>query len=212
MIRRTPTSHKSIPPLMHDYLPNTSTLTGLTEDRIRFLEQQFGKNLFKDGSRTGFLYTIWEIIKEPMFIMLVIACSIYFILGERSEGILMGVAILFVTGISLFQEVKSSHALEALKQLTEPRVKVIRDETEKTILSEDLVPGDLIKLEEGNRIPADAVVVRANDMTVNEAILTGESIPVEKDIGENRNRLYQGTNINSGMCYATVTATGNNTK
>ena len=197
---------------MHDYLPNTSTLTGLTEDRIRFLEQQFGKNLFKDGSRTGFLYTIWEIIKEPMFIMLVIACSIYFILGERSEGILMGVAILFVTGISLFQEVKSSHALEALKQLTEPRVKVIRDETEKTILSEDLVPGDLIKLEEGNRIPADAVVVRANDMTVNEAILTGESIPVEKDIGENRNRLYQGTNINSGMCYATVTATGNNTK
>ena len=197
---------------MHEYLSNSSTFTGLTDARIRVLKQQFGKNLFKDSSRTGFFHTIWEIIKEPMFIMLVVACSIYFILGERSEGILMGVAILFVTGISLFQEVKSSHALQALKQLTEPRVKVIRDDTEKIILSEDLVPGDLMKLEEGNRIPADAVVVRANDMTVNESILTGESIPVEKDADENHDQIYQGTNINSGMCYATVTATGNNTR
>ncbi len=197
---------------MQEYLSDTSPFTGLNEARISILQQQFGKNLFKDGSRTCLLQTIWEIIKEPMFIMLVVACSIYFILGERSEGILMGVAILFVTGISLYQEVRSSHALQALKQLTEPRVKVIREDTEKIILSEDLVPGDLMKLEEGNRIPADAVVVRANDMTVNEAILTGESIPVEKDTNENRDQLYQGTNINSGMCYATVTATGNNTR
>jgi Ca2+-transporting ATPase len=197
---------------MNEHLPGTSIFTGLTEARIRILQQQFGKNLFKDESRTGLLQPIWEIIKEPMFIMLVVACSIYFILGERSEGILMGVAILFVTGISLYQEVKSSHALQALKLLTEPRVKVIRDDMEKIILSEDLVPGDLMKLEEGNRIPADAMVMRANDMTVNEAILTGESIPVEKDTGENHDQLYQGTNINSGMCYATVTAIGNNTR
>ena len=147
-----------------------------------------------------------------MFIMLVIACSIYFILGETPEGILMGVAIVFVTGISLYQEVKSTRALQALKQYTEPKIMVIRDGGEKIILSEDLLPGDVMKLEEGNRVPADGVIVQANDLTVNEAILTGESIPVEKNQAGQENQLFQGTTINSGMCYVTVTATGNHTR
>ncbi len=197
---------------MQDNLSYSGNLTGLSETEIRKLIPQFGKNLFNDGSGGGFLHTLWNIVREPMFIMLFIACSIYFILGEVSEGVLMGVAIFFVAGISFYQEVKSTKALQALKQFTEPRIVVIRDGREQIIFSEDLLPGDIMKLEEGKRIPADGEVLQANDMTVNEAILTGESIPVEKNSAPAARELFQGTTINSGMCYARVTATGNHTR
>lgn len=197
---------------MQDNLSYSGNLTGLTETEIRKLIPQFGKNLFKDGSESGFLLTLWNIAREPMFIMLSVACSIYFILGELSEGVLMAVAIVFVAGISFYQEVKSTKALEALKQYTEPKITVIREGREQVIFSEDLLPGDIMKLEEGKRIPADAEILQANDMTVNEAILTGESIPVEKNSSSELRELFQGTTVNSGMGYARVTATGNHTR
>jgi P-type Ca2+ transporter type 2C len=197
---------------MQDNLSYTGNLTGLSEAEVRDLIPLFGKNLYKDGTSGGFLKTVWNIVREPMFIMLVIACSIYFILDETAEGVMMGVAIFFVSGISFYQEVKSTKALQALKQYTEPRITVIRDGRAQIIFSEDLLPGDIMKLEEGKRIPADGEVLQANDMTVNEAILTGESIPVDKNSAPKSKELFQGTTINSGMCYARVTATGNHTR
>jgi Ca2+-transporting ATPase len=101
--------------------------------------------------------------------------------------------------------------LQALKQYTEPKVVVIRDGKEQIIFSEELLPGDIMKLEEGNRIPADGDIIQANDFSVNESIMTGESIPVEKNAKPGLNQLFQGTTINSGMCYASVTDIGNNT-
>ena len=198
--------------MVQDKLTFKGEFAGLTEAEIRLLTPKFGKNLFKDAGNTSFLKTLWDIIREPMFIMLAIACSIYFVLGEMSEGILMGVAILFVTGISLYQEVKSTRALQALKLFTEPRITVIRGGKEEIILSEDLLPGDLMKLEEGKLVPADGIILQANDLTVNEAILSGESVPVGRGPGPKENQLYQGTTINSGMGYVRVTATGNHTR
>lgn len=189
----------------------TGNMTGLTQAEIQPLKKQFGLNVFEAGNRNGFLQTVWGIFREPMFLMLITACSLYFILGESKEGFLMLVAISFVTAISMYQEVKSSRALEALKHYTEAMVVVIRDGKEQRILSEELLPGDLIKLEEGNRIPADAIAIQANDLTVNESILTGESMPVEKNAKAGFEQLFQGTTINSGMCYAQVTATGSKT-
>jgi P-type Ca2+ transporter type 2C len=197
---------------MQDKLSGNGNYSGLSTSEILILGKQYGKNVFKAGRRYGFLHTIRDIVVEPMFIMLLIACSIYFILGESDEGILMLVAIFFVTAISIYQEVKSSRALLALKQYTEPKVVVIRDRKEQIIFSEDLLPGDIMKLEEGNMIPADGMAVQSNDLSVNESILTGESIPVEKNAKEGFNRLFQGTTINSGMCYVSVTATGNQTR
>jgi P-type Ca2+ transporter type 2C len=197
---------------MQDNLSYTPNLTGLSETEVRKLIPLFGKNIYKDGTSGGFFKTLWNIVREPMFIMLVIACSIYFILGETAEGVMMGVAIFFVAGISFYQEIKSTKALQALKQYTEPRITVIRDGREQIIFSEDLLPGDIMKLEEGKRIPADGEILQANDMTVNEAILTGESIPVDKNSAPGSRDLFQGTSINSGMCYARVTATGNQTR
>ena len=122
-------------------------------------------------------------LSKPMFVLLFVACSLYFILGEPNEGMLMLAAIIFVAAISIYQEVKSSKALAALKQFTEPRIIVVRDDIEQIIFSEDLLPGDVMILEEGNKVPADALMNQANDLSVNESILTGQSIPVEKKSG-----------------------------
>ncbi|MBI2731003.1 MAG: cation-translocating P-type ATPase [Sphingobacteriales bacterium] len=193
---------------MNDF---TSEIEGLQSGKIILLQQQYGKNLFEAEKPRRLQHILWDIMKEPMFIMLFIACAAYFILGETKEGILMAIAMIFVAAISVFQEVKSSRALEGLKKFTEPKITVIRDQKEQIILSEDLVPGDVMILEEGNRIPADAIVLRQNDLTVNESIITGESVPADKNTTETHNQLFQGTIINSGKCYARVVATGNKT-
>jgi P-type Ca2+ transporter type 2C len=197
---------------MPDNQTGIGNFSGLSGSDLHQLTKQYGKNVFKADKNFGFFHTVKDIIAEPMFIMLLIACSIYFVLGESDEGFLMLVAIFFVAAISIYQEVKSSKALMALKQFTEPKVVVIRDREEQIIFSEDLLPGDIMKLEEGKMIPADGVAIQSNDLTVNESILTGESIPVEKNIKEGSNQLFQGTTINSGMCYVTVTSTGNQTR
>ncbi len=186
-------------------------IQGLSVQEVPALQQQYGKNIFQAESSRRFIHIVWDIVKEPMFILLVIACSLYFILGEVSEGILMLVAMALVTAISLYQEVKSTNALKALQQFTEPKITVVRNGKEMIISTEELVPGDIMLLDEGMNIPADASILQANDFTVNESIITGESLPADKNETEEHNILYQGTTINSGKCIGQVTATGNNT-
>ncbi len=186
-------------------------ITGLPESQIPELRQQYGKNRFQLEKQRRLLHVLRDIIAEPMFILLMIACSIYFMLGQPTEGIMMLVAICFVTAISLYQDIRSTKALQALKKYTEPEVTVIRDSISKNIPSEDLVPGDVVIIEEGNNVPADATILQENDLSVNESIITGESLPVEKHETAGNNFIYQGTTINTGKCYALVTATGNNT-
>jgi P-type Ca2+ transporter type 2C len=189
----------------------SATLQGLSQAQIVLLQRQYGKNVFRHSSPHRFLHILWNIAREPMFILLAISCSLYFVLGNINEGIMMAVAMMIVMAISLYQEVRSSHALKALKQFTEPKVTVIRNGIQVVISNEDLVPGDIIMLEEGAKVPADAEVVQSNDLSVNESIITGESLPVEKNQSKNKNLLYQGSTIDSGKCIARVTETGNNT-
>lgn len=184
---------------------------GLREEEIEGLRQKYGKNIFHSEKQRTLITILWDIVREPMFLLLLIACSLYFILGQTSEGFMMLVAMVVVSAISLYQELKSKVALEALRGFAEPTVTVVREGIEKRVASEDLVPGDVVQLEEGEKIPADAVVLRSADLSVNESILTGESFPVEKSEAEGKNTLYQGTLINSGACTAKITATGNNT-
>ncbi|MDP4129877.1 MAG: cation-translocating P-type ATPase [Bacteroidota bacterium] len=186
-------------------------LKGLYESEVQGLRNQYGRNIFITEESGNFRRLLLKMVTEPMFLMLLLACTLYFILGEPKEGILMLVAMIFVAAISFYQEVKSSRALNALIQFTESKVTVIRDGREKVIATEELLPGDIMILEEGNRINADGVVVQQNDLTIDESIISGESLPVEKNEKENHNLLFQGTIINSGKCYAKVTAIGNNT-
>jgi len=187
------------------------SLQGIDESKVASLQKKFGKNIFHPEPTRRIIHILADIIREPMFILLIIACSLYFILDKTDEGLMMVAAMAFVAGISVYQEMRSTRALEALKQFTEPKIIVIRGGKEKKIASEELVPGDLMVLSEGNKVPADGLVIRQNDLTVNESIITGESLPVEKNDAVENNLLYQGSTINSGQCYARVTATGNNT-
>src|SRR5689334_16274949 len=138
------------------------TAVGLNEKEVQALLQRHGKNKFQVNEGRRFLKVLIDIIKEPMFLILLAACLLYFLLGEYAEGLMMAAAMCFVGAISFFQEVKSSRALESLKELVEPKLRVIRNGREESIDQEELVPGDLVLLEEGNRIPADARVVEAH--------------------------------------------------
>lgn len=196
---------------MQDTINPVQLPTGLSRTEAEARLQQYGPNKFKAAGSGGLFSIIKGIIREPMFILLSIACLLYFILGQLSEGLLMLVAMCIVTAISIYQELRSNNAIEALQQLTAPRVRVIRDGQLQSVAAEGIVPGDWLQLEEGMTVPADAEIVRQHDLSVNESVISGESLPVEKsDAGEQR-LLYQGTTINSGQCLAVVTATGNNT-
>jgi Ca2+-transporting ATPase len=185
---------------------------GLNARELDALEQKFGKNEFSARRGTNVLRTAWDIIREPMFLILLFACLLYFLLSETSNGLLMLASLFFVGAISFYQEAKSSHALAALRQFTQPMVTVVRDGKEQAIFSRDLLPGDVFLIEEGDLVPADGNILQSNDLSVNESILTGESMPVEKNGAAADRRLFQGTTINSGKCYARVTAIGNNTE
>ncbi|HVZ56813.1 MAG TPA: cation-translocating P-type ATPase, partial [Chitinophagaceae bacterium] len=184
---------------------------GLSGSQVIRLQEQFGKNRYALEKVRTVWQMIWEIGREPMFILLEIACALYFVLGDVNEGIMMALAMVLVAAISVFQDARSSRAMQALREFTEPRVRVIRDGQETVLETAELVPGDLIVLEEGNKVPADAIVLQANDLSVNESIITGESLPLDKKATEGQNLLYQGTTINTGQCLARVTETGNRT-
>jgi len=184
---------------------------GLTSAEAAARLRQYGENAPPGKKGSDDWQLLIQLIREPMFVLLAIACALYFILGEAQEGILMAAAIVFVTTISYYQQVRSSSALKALGQYTEPRITVIRDGREQTIPTTNLVPGDLFLIEEGNLLPADATIVECNDLSANESILTGESLPVEKHAGNDNSVLFQGTLVSSGQARARVTATGANT-
>ena len=190
---------------------NMIEMKGLEEAEVLPLQQRFGKNIFDIEKPRRLLHILKDIVLEPMFILLVVACILYIILDEIPEGMMVMAAMLLVAGIAVYQDVRSTRALKALRQFTAPKITVIRNGILNTIDSEELVPGDLLLLEEGNTIPADATIVQANDLTVKESIITGESFPVEKQAIPGLDLIYQGTTVNSGKCYALVTATGNNT-
>ncbi|MEI6948561.1 cation-translocating P-type ATPase [Paraflavisolibacter sp. H34] len=189
----------------------TENWSGLTDAEVGARQQEFGKNRLEAGSSGRLLPILRGGLGEPMFLLLVAACTLYFLLGQVQEGLIMLGAMVLVTAISLYQEVRSSKALQALRQLTEPKVAVVRNHRLAVVPSEELVPGDLVVLEEGCRVPADAEVVQQNDLFVNESLVTGESLPVEKKAEKGLNVLYQGALVDSGKCYAVITATGTNT-
>lgn len=158
-------------------------------------------------------HRLWEVVKdiatEPLFVILVCTASLYFILGEYGEGIIMLIALGFVSGISLYQENRSRTAVEALKKLTAPLAKVIRNGQPVEIDAAEIVIEDLILLEDGNLIPADAILVERHDFSVNESVLTGESLPVEKNVGS---KVFQGTLVMTGSCVARVVTIGRRTE
>lgn len=187
-------------------------IQGLSAAEVMQSRTQNGSNSLDHQKKNNFLSSVIEMVKEPMFLLLLTATSIYFITGEYGNGIFMAVAIALVSTISLYQESKSRNAIEALEKLTQPKSKVIRNGAVLEIPSEEIVLGDCIQTEEGTFIPADGIIIQSNDFSVNESILTGESFTVFKNEKSEDNKVYQGTIAASGLAICQVTAIGNLTQ
>ena len=188
------------------------SLQGLSHEEVIQSRKKYGFNSLEHQDNNHFLDSLLEMVKEPMFLLLLTATSIYFITGDYADGIFMAAAIVLVSTISLYQESKSRNAIEELKKLSQPKSKVIRNGEIIEIPSEEIVVGDLIQTEEGTFIPADGIIIKSNDFSINESILTGESLNVFKNEKSENNEVSQGTIVTSGLAICKVTAIGNLTQ
>jgi len=191
---------------------NNFGINGLTSEQVKLARIKYGQNKLVYGKENGFFTSLKSLIKEPMVVLLLIASFLYFMSGNKADGIFLASAIVLVSTISLYQDSRSRNALEKLKKFTRPGCKVIRDGKVEEIRAEDLVVGDSLVVEEGVSISADGTIIHSNDFSVNESVLTGESLPVFKDQSQVDNLIYMGTTVASGLAIATITAVGNETK
>lgn len=155
-----------------------------------------------------------EVIKEPMFLLLISCGILYMFLGDYREGAILSGTILLIIFITFYQYRKTEKALDALRKLSSPRALVVRDGTEFRIPGREVVPGDLLLINEGDRIAADAEIVEAFHLTIDESLLTGESVAVRKSIhsANGGNRIFSGTLVVQGKGIARVKTTGKKTQ
>ena len=181
--------------------------TGLTTAEAELSRQKHGSNTLELQEDRVLLNVLKEVVLEPMFILLLAACIIYFVVGQYQEGIIMLISIFIVAGISLFQEYRSRNAVQALKKLSAPHAKLIRNGSIVQMATEEIVVGDILLAEEGEIIAADGLLIAANDFSLNESVLTGESFAVSKT-AEDKNSVYKGTLVTSGSATIKVEAVG----
>ena len=192
---------------------NPFPFTGLTDDEVKASRAEHGSNAIEEHGGSGFLAALRTTVTEPMFLLLVAAASIYFLLGEFAEAWFMTGAIALVSTISLYQDQRSRRALQALSKFTAAKARAIRNNEVVEVDADDLVVGDHIVVNEGELVPADGQVVHANDLAVNESILTGEAFSVAKTVGEDANgRVFRGTQAVGGLGVVRVTAVGHSTE
>lgn len=188
--------------------PSDKHLQGLSPNEVAQSRTEHGSNRLYVRPQRAIVHLLREVVTEPVFLLLVLACVLYFAIGDRSEAWLMVASVVFVVLIEIVQEFRSEKALSALQKMAQPFALVIRGGKRVELPVEEIVVGDLIVVSEGERVPADGILLRQNDLSVDEAILTGESLPVNKTENDPENRLYQGSTVASGTGIARVQAVG----
>ena len=191
---------------------NHFNIAGLTNEEVNISQKKYGLNILNYKKENTFFDTILRIVKDPMIILLLVAAIIYFISGKMGDGFFLTAAIIFQTSISIYQFSRSKNALKKLNDFSQPNCTVIRNGNIVHIKREELVVGDCLMVEEGTSITADGEIIHSNDFSVNESILTGESLPVFKDKNNKDKFIYSGTTVVSGLAIATITQIGNNTQ
>ncbi len=188
---------------------------------------RYGPNTLPAEAERTWLAIALEMLKEPMFMLLLVAGALYMVLGDLQEGLILLGLVLVVLALTLYQEGKTEHALASLCAMSSPMANVLRDGRAVQLASSDIVPGDVLVLSEGERIAADATLLLGADVQVDESVLTGESVPVAKAAAavsegaspaqggpggkDGKNAaclLFGGTLLVQGHCQAVVTATG----
>jgi Ca2+-transporting ATPase len=202
--------------LVRDQTSNAQGLSGA--EAIERLAQD-GFNELPSAIRRGTLAIALGVAREPMFLLLIASVTIYLALGDLREALVLSFSLFVIFAITIFQERKTERALEALRDLSSPRALVIRDGEQQRIAGREVVRGDILILTEGDRVPADAVLLSCNDLMVDESLLTGESVPVRKIAwdgvrkaarpgGDDLPFVYSGTMLVQGRGVARVLATG----
>lgn len=192
---------------------------GLSDGQVKMLQKKYGMNRLVIEKKENFLHKIIQIIKEPMFLLLIFASTVYFILGESKDCIVMLIFVSVIITIEVIQEWKTDNTLKALKNLAQPEIEVLRNGKKKSISSLEIVPGDIMYIFEGDRIPADGKIIKLDDLIVDESSLTGESQGVWKVLDETSNNdywkkdyCYAGTFVIQGSATVQVLMTGQQTE
>jgi len=197
--------------------------SGLTQNCAAERLQEDGYNELPSSRQRTILTIALEVVREPMFLLLVACGVLYMLTGELTDALMLLGFVFVVMGITIVQERRTERALEALKDLSSPRALVIRDGKQMRIPGRDVVRGDIVLVSEGDRVPADAVLLQGINLSIDESLLTGESVPVSKvpgtgspemgpPGGDDLPFLFSGTLVTSGQGAAEVQRTGMRTE
>ncbi len=195
------------------------TVTGLDAAEAAARLRAEGPNELSQDRPRGILRSIFEVLREPMLLLLLAAGAIYLLLGDRAEALTLLSFVIVVIAITLIQERKTERSLAALRDLSSPRALVVRDGERRRVPGREVVRGDILVLAEGDRVSADARLIEATHLEADESLLTGESVPVRKRVsdgqaaearpgGDDQPFVYAGTLIVRGHGLAEVCATG----
>ena len=195
---------------------------GLTQKQAKKRLAQYGPNKLKEKAKTPPLKVFLSQFKDFLILILLVATIISFLLGETIDAVIILIIVVLSAVLGFIQEFRSQKAVEALKKLAAPSASVLRDGQVQKIPSEDIVPGDVLILQVGDKVSADARVIEEIGLELNEAVLTGESLPIKKQaavfkdkgipLGDRKNMLYSGTIVTRGHGKAMVVATGMKTE
>jgi Ca2+-transporting ATPase len=202
---------------------NIQNISGLSEREAAERLKKEGYNELPSQKKKNIFFIMFDILREPMLILLIGSGLIYLCLGESKDALMLLSFVFVVVGITFYQERKTERALEALRDLSSPRALVVRHGAQKRIAGREVVRDDIIVLQEGDRVPADAVVLSCSNLSVDESLLTGESMPVRKSEwdgkeitkrpgGDDLPFMYSGTLIVQGHGLAKVSAIGAHTE
>lgn len=182
---------------------------GLTTAQAHELLKTYGKNELASDDRLKQLRQFLKIFSDPMGLMMLGLAILYFLTGDSTDAVIILIAYIPVTAVDVFLELKSENALNALKSNLQTTAKVFRDGVLTDIKIPFIVPGDVLAFEEGQSLPADGIIIEAQNLSINESSLTGESLPIEKQLDA---EFYAGTTILSGRGFGRITQTGKETK
>lgn len=198
-----------------------STEFGLDINEATFRKVKYGPNQITPSAKKSLLISFLEEYKDPMMLLLILATGLSLFSGDTTDAVLIFIVLMLNGTISFFQKHKAEKAIEALKKMVTPQARVFRNHQQILADTKDIVPGDVIILNEGDSVPADSIVFQANELETSEAILTGESFPIKKQAFDTTikgnsttvdNIIFTGTTIARGNAKALVIRTGMETE
>lgn len=201
---------------------DTNVNSGLTKDEVDLRLEKYGPNDLKEEDKKSFLSKVIAQFSDFLILILIGAAVVSFAVGESKDAIVILAIVIVNAFLGIYQEGRAEKALDALKKMSSPNAKVIRNGNLVTVPANTLVPGDVVSLDAGDIIPADLRLVESSNLKIEEASLTGESVPVEKDsnitfedevsLGDRKNMAYMSTAITYGRGKGIVVGTGHDTE